>query len=104
MTADATTDNPSYAQLTTTDGLEFDGDDAQPAIQLQFDCAGSGQMVFKIFKCRWKPQASMFRAVIRPRCPALSSLSTTPARTVCRLPKSRPKQPLLAATPHFEVV
>lgn len=54
MTADSTTDNPSYAQLTATDGLEFNGDDAQPAIQLQFDCAGSGQMVFKIFKCRWE--------------------------------------------------
>ena len=54
MAAVAGTDEPSYAQMIASDGLLYDGDDAQPAITLQFDSAGSGQMVFKIFKCRWE--------------------------------------------------
>ena len=54
ITADTATDNPSYNQLIASDGLLYDGDAAQPAIQLKFTNAAAGELIFNIHKCRWE--------------------------------------------------
>ena len=54
ITADTTTDNPSYDQLIASDGLLYDGDAAEPAIQLKFTNSGSGIILFNVHKCRWE--------------------------------------------------
>ena len=54
MTADASTDAPSYAQLTATDGLAYTGDAADAAISAQFSSAGTGDIKFEVFKCRFE--------------------------------------------------
>jgi len=54
MTADTSTDAPSYAQTIASDGLLYTGDLADAAIEATFSTAGAGDMIFRIVKCRWE--------------------------------------------------
>ena len=53
MVADTSTDAPSYAQITASDGLLYTGDLNDAAIEATFATPGSGNMIFRVVKCRW---------------------------------------------------